>query len=89
MTYCELDAGLVSSVAQLVLRGVEGEGLHDIGSGSQELAVKTLHCQAPSSSLLTNKPFDENTLEQSRTFEKHEKSDGIANTHIPFYIDMV
>ena len=38
----DLHSCLVSSVDELVLAGVEGEGLHDVGPGSQELPVQLL-----------------------------------------------
>ena len=36
----ELLAGVVAAVLQLVVARVEGERLHDVGSGAQELAVQ-------------------------------------------------
>lgn len=36
-------AELVASVLQLVITGVEGEGLHDVGSSPQELSVQLTH----------------------------------------------
>ena len=43
----EVEAGLVAPVDQLVVGGVEGERLHHVGAGAQELTVEAHH-------LLTN-----------------------------------
>ena len=39
-----LVAGLVAPVRQFVVGGVEGEGLHDVAAGTQELSVQLHHC---------------------------------------------
>lgn len=41
LTYSEGD--LVASVLQFVITGVEGEGLHNVGPGPQELPVQLSH----------------------------------------------
>ena len=40
-TYSE--AELVASVLQFVIAGIEGEGLHNVGPGPQELPVQLSH----------------------------------------------
>lgn len=40
------EARTVASVRQLVVAGVEGERLHDVGTGPQELSVQLAHCNA-------------------------------------------
>lgn len=40
------EARIVASVRQLVVAGVEGERLHDVGAGPQELSVQLAHCNA-------------------------------------------
>lgn len=40
------EARTVASVRQLVVAGVEGERLHDVRAGPQELSVQLAHCNA-------------------------------------------
>lgn len=40
------EARTVASVRQLVVAGVEGERLHDVGAGPQELSVQLTHYNA-------------------------------------------
>lgn len=53
-TYSEGD--LVAPVLQFVITGVEGEGLHDVGPGSQELPVQLSHLKATRSHHKANIP---------------------------------
>jgi hypothetical protein len=39
-----LGASLVAAVGQLVVAGIEGEGLHHVGAGAEELAVELEDC---------------------------------------------
>lgn len=44
---------LVASVLQLVITGIEGKGLHDVGSGPQELPVQLTHCKTTEDTIKT------------------------------------